>query len=99
MTTPKDVNAICRTDAVTLAARIRAQELSATEVTDAVLRRMAVLEPHIHAFCTPTPDLARETAAAIDRRIAAGAPVGPLAGVAVGIKELVADKGLHQPMG
>ncbi len=99
MTTPKDDNTICRTDAVTLAARIRARELSATEVTQAVLRRMEVLEPHIHAFCTPTPDLARETAAAIDRRIAAGSSVGPLAGVPIGIKDLVATKGILTAMG
>ena len=45
MTTQDDDNAICRTDAVTLAARIRAQEVSAVRVTEAVLRRMEVLEP------------------------------------------------------
>ena len=50
---------ICRMDALKLAARIRTKELSAIEVTEAVLRRMDVLEPHIHAFCTPTPEVAR----------------------------------------
>ena len=99
MTTRDDDNAICRLDAVTLAARIRARELSAIDVTEAVLRRMEVLEPHIHAFCTPTPELARETAAAIDRRMAAGEPVGPLAGVPVGIKDLVATQGILTAMG
>ena len=99
MSTQDNDNAICRTDAVTLAGLIRARELSAAEVTEAVLRRMEALEPHIHAFCTPTPDLARETAAAIDRRIAAGDPVGPLAGVPIGIKDLVATKGVVTAMG
>jgi aspartyl-tRNA(Asn)/glutamyl-tRNA(Gln) amidotransferase subunit A len=99
MTTQDDDNAICRTDAVTLAARIRAREVSAARVTEAVLRRMEVLEPHIHAFCTPTPALARETAAAIDRRIAAGEAVGPLAGVPIGIKDLVATQGILTAMG
>ncbi len=37
-------NEICRMDALTLAARIRGKELSAIEVTEAVLRRMAALE-------------------------------------------------------
>ena len=44
-------NEICRMDAMTLAAHIRDKKLSAIEVTEAVLRRMTVLEPHLHAFC------------------------------------------------
>jgi aspartyl-tRNA(Asn)/glutamyl-tRNA(Gln) amidotransferase subunit A len=99
MTTQDSDNAICRTDAVTLAAQIRDRALSAVEVTGAVLRRMEVLEPHIHAFCTPTPDLAREAARDIDRRLAAGEEVGPLAGVPIGIKDLVATKGILTAMG
>ena len=48
-------NEICRMDAATVAAKVREKRLSAAEVTEAVLRRMEKLEPHIHAFCTPTP--------------------------------------------
>ena len=92
-------NAICRMDAVSLAKRIRSKELSATEVTEAVLRRMEVLEPHIHAFCTPTPDVARAAAKAVDAQIAKGEPIGPLAGVPIGIKDLVATKGIKTVMG
>lgn len=92
-------NEICRMTAVNLAARIRDKELSAVEVTEAVLDRMDKLEPHLHAFCTPAPDLARKTAADVDTRIAAGDPVGPLAGVPIGIKDLVATKGLRTAMG
>ncbi|WOB06233.1 amidase [Piscinibacter gummiphilus] len=92
-------NAICRMDAVTLAKRIRSKELSATEVTEAVLRRMDVLEPHIHAFCTPTPEVARAAAKAVDAQIAKGEPIGPLAGVPIGIKDLVATKGIKTVMG
>ena len=92
-------NAICRMDAVTLAKRIKSKELSATEVTEAVLRRMDVLEPHLHAFCTPTPDVARAAAKAVDAQIAKGEAVGPLAGVPIGIKDLVATKGIKTVMG
>ena len=55
-------NEICRMDAVTLAARVRARELSALEVADAVIAHMEVVEPHVHAFCTPAPDYARAAA-------------------------------------
>ena len=83
-----------RMDAVTLAGKIRAGELSAVEVTEAALRRMERLEPLLHAFCTPTPELARATAQRIDKDIRAGREVGPLAGVPIGIKDLVATKGV-----
>jgi aspartyl-tRNA(Asn)/glutamyl-tRNA(Gln) amidotransferase subunit A len=92
-------NAICRMDAVSLARRIRSKELSATEVTEAVLRRMEVLEPYLHAFCTPTPEVARAAAKAVDAQIAKGEPIGPLAGVPIGIKDLVATKGIKTVMG
>lgn len=92
-------NDICRTDAVTLARRIATKELSAAEVTEAVLARMDVLEPHIHAFCTPTHDIARKAAAAVDAQIAKGEKLGPLAGVPIGIKDLVATKDILTVMG
>lgn len=96
MTTP---NEICRMDAMTLSGLVRKKELSAVEVTEAVLARMDVLEPHIHAFCTPTPEVARAAAKAVDDRIAKGEDAGPLAGVPVGIKDLVATKDIRTMMG
>ncbi|MEJ0094705.1 MAG: amidase family protein [Methylocella sp.] len=90
---------ICQLDAVTLARRIRTRELSAVEVTEAALARMEATEPHLHAFCTPAPDLARATARTIEAKIMAGEEVGPLAGVPVGIKDLVATKDLRTAMG
>jgi aspartyl-tRNA(Asn)/glutamyl-tRNA(Gln) amidotransferase subunit A len=92
-------NEICRMDAVALASHIRAKRLSPVEVINAVLDRMDKLEPILHAFCTPTPDLARETAKRIEADIMAGRPVGPLAGVPVGIKDLVLTKGIRTTSG
>ncbi|MEO8628623.1 MAG: amidase, partial [Betaproteobacteria bacterium] len=53
---------ICSMNAVSLAKQIRSKELSAVEVVEAVLGRMEKLEPTVHAFCTPTPELARARA-------------------------------------
>jgi aspartyl-tRNA(Asn)/glutamyl-tRNA(Gln) amidotransferase subunit A len=92
-------NEICRMDAVTLAAKIRSKELSPTEVTEAVLARMEKLNPVLGAFCTPTPDVARQQAKAVEAEIMAGRPVGPLAGVPVGIKDLVYTKGIRTTSG
>jgi aspartyl-tRNA(Asn)/glutamyl-tRNA(Gln) amidotransferase subunit A len=92
-------NEICRMDAVTLAQNIRTKRLSPTEVTEAVLERMDKLNPVIGAFCTPTPDVARAQAKQVEADIMAGKPVGPLAGVPLGIKDLVFTKGIRTTSG
>ncbi len=92
-------NEICRMDAVKLAKRIRAKELSPVEVIEAVLTRMEALEPHVHAFCTPTPDLARQEAKRVEKALLAGDDAGPLAGVPVGIKDLVCTAGIRTVSG
>jgi aspartyl-tRNA(Asn)/glutamyl-tRNA(Gln) amidotransferase subunit A len=99
VSTAAPANEICRMDAVHLAEAIRSRTLSPVEVVDAVLERMERLEPTLHAFCTPTPDAAREDARRIEADLAAGREVGPLAGVPVGIKDLVATKGVPTVMG
>ena len=50
---------IYRMDTVKLAAHLRSRDLSPVEIIEAVLSRMEHPEPQLHAFCTPTPDLAR----------------------------------------
>jgi aspartyl-tRNA(Asn)/glutamyl-tRNA(Gln) amidotransferase subunit A len=97
--TTAQANEICRMTAVELASVIRARDVSAIDVIDAVLDRMDRLEPVLHAFCTPTPDAARADAKRIDAELAAGRDPGPLAGVPVGIKDLVATKGVPTVMG
>jgi len=94
-----NANEICRMDAVTLAQKLRQRELSPVEVTDAVLARMEKLEPAIHAFCTPTPDLARAEARRIEADLAAGRAPGPLAGVPVSIKDLILTAGTRTVFG
>lgn len=90
---------ICRMDALTLSAEIRARRLSPVEVIDAVLDRMARLEPILHAFCLPTPEAARADAKRIEGALMAGQPVGPLAGVPVSIKDLLLTKGVRTASG
>lgn len=92
-------NEICRMDAVGLAAAVRSRSLSATEVVEAVLERMDRLEPILHAFCTPTPEVAREQAAAVDAAIARGEDPGPLAGVPYGCKDLICTAGVKTMSG
>lgn len=92
-------NDICRLDAVTLSHLIQSKELSPVEVTEAALERMSQLEPTVHAFCTPTPELALATAKQVESDILAGGAVGPLAGVPIGIKDLVCTAGIRTASG
>lgn len=90
---------LCDLDAITIARLVREKQISPVEVTEAHLARMDALEPKLHAFCTPTPDLARTAAREIERRIMAGETVGALAGVPIGIKDLVCTKGIRTVSG
>ena len=86
-------------EATELAGRVRNKELSPVEVVDAVLERMDKLEPTLHAFCTPTPEMAREDARRVEQEISEGVDPGPLAGVPVGIKDLHAVKDVRMALG
>ncbi len=92
-------NEICRMDAVTLAGLIHSKHLSPVELVDTVIDRMEKLEPVLHAFCTPTPEMARTEAKHMEAELVAGNPVRPLAGYPIGIKDLGIphlDKLLHK---
>jgi len=73
--------------ATEIAACVRGRELSASEVADAFLRRIESVNGRLNAVVVPLFEQARAAAAAIDETIAAGAPVGPLAGVPITVKE------------
>jgi aspartyl-tRNA(Asn)/glutamyl-tRNA(Gln) amidotransferase subunit A len=67
--------------------KIAAGKISSLEATKAVFQRIDKLEPIIGAYISTYHDMALEKAADVDRRIAAGGPVGQLAGVPVAIKD------------
>ncbi|MDI6712789.1 MAG: Asp-tRNA(Asn)/Glu-tRNA(Gln) amidotransferase subunit GatA [Anaerosomatales bacterium] len=73
------------------AARLRdaiaRREVSAREVAEAALAQVEALDARVHAFNQVTPDLALAAAERIDRMVAAGEDLPPLAGVPAGIKD------------
>jgi aspartyl-tRNA(Asn)/glutamyl-tRNA(Gln) amidotransferase subunit A len=81
--------------AVSLAGAVRRGTIDPVDLVDAAAARMAELEPILHAFCTPTLDLAREQAAAVRDAVAAGDDPGPLAGVPIAVKDLIATAGVR----
>ncbi|MFH1884336.1 MAG: Asp-tRNA(Asn)/Glu-tRNA(Gln) amidotransferase subunit GatA [Planctomycetota bacterium] len=66
---------------------ITSGRISSVDATKAVFERIDKLEPVIGAYISTYRDRALETAADVDRRIAAGESVGELAGVPLAIKD------------
>lgn len=81
-----------------LATAVRNREWTATEVAEVALRRIREIDGGVNAFCT-LDDTALAQAEEIDARLAAGTEVGPLAGVPVGVKDLLWTKGLKTTFG
>ena len=77
------------------AARVRGRDVSAVDLTRAALARIAEADPKLGAFLTPSEVEAVAAAEAIDRRVAAGQDPGPLAGVPVGVKDMICTKDLR----
>ncbi|RMI35492.1 amidase [Nocardia stercoris] len=90
---------LCGLSATEIVDRVRRRELSPVELVDAVFDRMWEVEPTLHAFCTPTPDLARAQAIRLADALARGEAAGPLAGVPMGIKDLLSTAGVRTTSG
>ena len=85
--------------AADLAAAIRGKEVSATEVLEAHLARIAETNPTINAIVTLSEDIARSQATDVDKAVAAGERLGPIAGVPVGIKDTTDTAGIRTTYG
>ena len=83
------------TTASGIATAIAAQQITAREVIDSYLAQIEARDTEINAFNLVTADAARAQADAIDADIAAGRPVGPLAGVPVAIKDNLCTHGVE----
>jgi aspartyl-tRNA(Asn)/glutamyl-tRNA(Gln) amidotransferase subunit A len=90
MTSASDIAFASALDLVEL---YRTQALSPVEAAEALLDRANALQPKLNAFCVIDVDGALEAARAAERRWRDGAPLGPLDGVPVTIKDLVLMRG------
>ncbi|NKC15197.1 MAG: Asp-tRNA(Asn)/Glu-tRNA(Gln) amidotransferase GatCAB subunit A [Gammaproteobacteria bacterium] len=77
-----------------LAPQLASRSLSPVELTRAMLERIAVHDPHLHAYATVMADHALAQAQAAERDIAAGRYRGPLHGVPVAVKDLCCTAGV-----
>lgn len=77
---------------------LRDRRTSAVEVLDAHLARIAALDGRVHGFVTLTGEDARAAAQTADAALARG-DAGPLAGVPVAVKDLIAVRGVARTNG
>ncbi|MBF2076731.1 MAG: Asp-tRNA(Asn)/Glu-tRNA(Gln) amidotransferase subunit GatA [Synechococcales cyanobacterium C42_A2020_086] len=70
------------------------KERSAVEITQEALQRIEAVEPQVHSFLCVTAERALAQAQQVDARIAAGEPIGMLAGIPIGIKDNLCTQGI-----
>ena len=81
------------------ARRLRTREVSAVELLDECLGRIAELNPALGAFITVTEESAREAARQADRELASGLDRGPLHGIPVAAKDVFLTRGVRTTAG
>jgi aspartyl-tRNA(Asn)/glutamyl-tRNA(Gln) amidotransferase subunit A len=90
---------LTRLSAADIAAAVASGEVSALEVTEAHLERIARVDGAVHAFLHVDTEGAMSAAKQVDARRAAGGDLGPLAGVPLAMKDVVVTKGLPTTAG
>ena len=85
--------------AAELSEKLSSKEVSAVEVTQAHLDRIAEVDEQVHAFLHVDTEGATAHAKSIDERRAAGENLSTLAGIPLGLKDIVATKGMPTTCG
>ncbi len=74
--------------------KLRQRNLSPVELTEAFLRRIDRQNPILHAYVTVCSERARADALRAEREIAAGKYRGPLHGIPIALKDIIATEGI-----
>lgn len=82
-----------RLTAVELSAMLKSREVSAEEIAKSCARRMDATEPMVDAFLHTDSENMQRQAQTVDKMLAAGEPLGMLAGIPVGLKDNICTKG------
>ena len=75
--------------------KLEKKEITAEEITQSYVDRMAEKEKDVKAFVTTTEEQALQNAKEMDEKRAKGEKVSPLAGIPIGIKDNICTKGVR----
>jgi Asp-tRNA(Asn)/Glu-tRNA(Gln) amidotransferase A subunit family amidase len=82
-----------------LARLIESRQITASDLAELYLARLAKYDPQLRCVVSLTPELARDQARQADAEIAAGKYRGPLHGIPFGLKDLFAVRGTRTTWG
>src|SRR5215467_7207925 len=71
---------------------LAAKKISARELLADFYKRIEARNPELNTFLALSPERARRQADKIDALVAAGAPLPPLAGVPIAIKDVISTR-------
>jgi amidase len=86
---------LARKSARELARLIRTRAVSPVEVLDAFLAVIAALNPKLNAIVTLAAEQARDAARLAECAVMKGAPLGPLHGLPIGVKDVTPTAGIR----
>jgi aspartyl-tRNA(Asn)/glutamyl-tRNA(Gln) amidotransferase subunit A len=95
---PNALKSTVNTDLATLTlaearAAVVSGTTSATALAERYYERIAAVDTEVNSYLALTKDRALAQAASVDAAVKSGAPLGPLAGVPIGIKDVLTLKG------
>ena len=90
---------VCEMPARVLARRVRDGDVTATDALEAFLQRIDERNPELNAVVSMDEERAREAAHAADVAVQSGAPVGPLHGVPIALKDGHEVAGMRTTLG
>ncbi len=77
-----------------IAEAIKKRQISAEEICKETINNIEAIDPKVQAFITLNTQAALEEARRVDKAIAEGTPVGPLAGVPIALKDNLCTRNL-----
>ncbi|HEX3586471.1 MAG TPA: amidase family protein, partial [Candidatus Angelobacter sp.] len=78
---------------------IAEKQVTASELVEQFYGKIKVEDPEIHAYLTLCEDRALQQTKHIDDLVSKGDPLPPLAGVPIGIKDVMVTKGIRTTAG
>ena len=79
--------------------KIKNKELTITEINEAYIKQIKEKEPEVQAFITELTETAVEQAQKIQERLENGDELGELAGIPIGIKDIICTRGVKTTAG